>query len=78
MGDWRQPNGFFKDMVCRSLMLLLESKGFIKLPVRKFTPPNPLGNRKKPYRVTVDKAPIHCCVDNLLPINLKQVWRTPL
>ncbi|MDD4860709.1 MAG: DUF4338 domain-containing protein [Smithellaceae bacterium] len=75
---WRQPNGILKDMVCRSLLLLLESKGFIKLPARKFTPPNPLGNRKKPSRVNVDKRPIHCSLADLLPINLKQVRRSPL
>jgi hypothetical protein len=44
--DWRQPNGVLKDMVCRSLLLLLESKGLIKLPLRKFTPANPLAKRK--------------------------------
>jgi len=65
-------------MVCRSLLLLLESKGFIKLPARKFTPPNPLGSRKKPSRVNVDQRPIHCSLADLLPINLKQVRRSPL
>src|SRR4030042_699310 len=33
--DWKQPNGVLKDMVCRSLLLFLESKGFIKLPAQK-------------------------------------------
>jgi len=75
--DWRQPNGFLKDMVCRSLLLLLESKGLIKLPPRKFTPANPLAKRKKPSRVDVDKTPIHCSVADLFPIELKQVRRTP-
>ena len=75
---WRQPNGVLKDMVCRSLLLLLESKGFIKLPARKCTPPNPLGKRKKPSRVNIDKTPIHCSLADLLPIKLKQVRRTPL
>lgn len=75
--DWKQPNGVLKDMVCRSLLLLLESKGFIKLPATKVTPPNPLGNRKEPARVTIDKTPIHCSLADLLPITLKQVRRTP-
>ena len=74
--DWRQPNGVLKDMVCRSLLLLLESKGFIKLPARKFTPANPLANRKKPSRVTVDTTPVHCSVGDLFPIKLEQVRRT--
>jgi hypothetical protein len=75
--DWRQPNGVLKDMVCRSLLLLLESKGLIKLPARKFIPANPLAERKKPSRVTVDNTPIHCSVADLFPISLEQVRRTP-
>ena len=75
--NWRQTNGALKDMVCRSLLLLLESKGFIKLPPRKSTPPNPLANRKKPLRIPVDQNPIECSLNELSPINLEQVRRTP-
>ena len=75
--DWRQPNGVLKDMVCRSLLLLLESKGLINLPPRKCTPANPLAKRKKPSRVDVDNTAIHCSVADLFPIELKQVRRTP-
>lgn len=74
--DWRQPNGVLKDMVCRSLLLLLESKSLIKLPARKFTPPNPLAKRKNPTKVIVDKTPVHCTVGDLFPIKLEQVRRT--
>lgn len=74
--NWRQPNGVLKDMVCRSLLLLLESKGYIKLPARKFTPHNPLAKRKKPCKAIVDQTPIQCAVGELLPINLEQVRRT--
>jgi len=74
--NWKQPNGFLKDMVCRSLLLILESKGFIKLPARKSTPPNPLANRKKPKQVLIAKDPIKCSVKDLFPIELKQVRRT--
>jgi len=74
--DWRQPNGVLKDMVCRSLLLVLESKGFIKLPARKCTPANPLAKRKKPSRVIVDKTPIHCSVGELFPIQFEQVRKT--
>ena len=63
-------------MVCRSLLLLLESNGLIKLPARKLTPPNPLAKRKKPAKVIVDKTPVHCAVGDLLPIKIKQVRRT--
>jgi len=75
--DWRQPNGVLKDMVCRSLLLLLESKDLINLPPRKCIPANPLAKRKKPSRVDVDNTAIHCSVADLFPIELKQVRRTP-
>ena len=74
--NWRQPNGVLKDMVCRSLLLLLDSKGYIKLPARKFIPNNPLANRKKPRRVIINQTPIQCSVSNLLPIKLEQVRKT--
>lgn len=74
--NWRQPNGVLKDMVCRSLLLILESKGYIKLPARKFIPNNPLANRKKPSRVKVDQTPIQCSVSGLFPIKLEQVRKT--
>jgi hypothetical protein len=74
--NWRQPNGVLKDMVCRSLLLLLESKGYIKLPARKFIPHNPLAKRKKPCRVIVDQTPIQCSVSGLFPIKLEQVRKT--
>lgn len=75
--NWRQSNGFLKDMVCRSLLLLLESKGLIKLPPRKSTPPNPLANRKKPAKIIVDQTPLCCSINELFPVKLKQVRRTP-
>ena len=76
--DWRQPNGVLKDMVCRSLLLLLESKGFIKLPPRKCNPTNPLANRKKPARVVVDQTPVQSPLCDLFPVKLEQTRRTPL
>ena len=74
--NWRQPNGLLKDMVCRSLLLLLESKGYIKLPARKFIPNNPLAKRKKPCRAIIDQTPIQCSVSDLLPVKLEQVRKT--
>jgi len=74
--EWRQANGTFKDMVCRSLLLLLQSKGLITLPPPKCKLPNPLANRKKPIRVAVDQTPIECAINELYPIHLKQVRRT--
>ena len=74
--DWRQSNGVLKDMVCRSLLLILDSEGFIKLPARKCTPPNPLANRKKPTWVEVDQTPIQGPLGDLLPIKLVSIRKT--
>ena len=74
--DWRQPNGILKDMVCRTLLLLLESKGFIKQPPPKCILPNPLANRKKPDRVAIDQTPVECSLGNLLPVTMTQARRT--
>lgn len=74
--DWRQANGTLKDMICRSLLLLLQSKGLITLPPPKCKLPNPLANRKKPVKIEVDQTPIECAINDLSPIHLKQVRRT--
>jgi hypothetical protein len=76
--NWRQANGALKDMVCRSLLLLVESKGLIKLPPPKRKLANPLANRKPPGRVALDQVPIHGPIGALFPIELKQVRRSPL
>jgi len=74
--NWRQNNGFLKDMVCRSLLLLLESKGLIKLPPRKCNPPNPLAKRKKPTKIDIDQTTIQASLKHI-SIRLVQVRRTP-
>ncbi len=76
--NWRQQNGFLKDMVCRSLLLLLESKGLIVQPPRKCTPPNPLARRKTPRKVDILSEPISVPLKELFPIRFKQVRKTPL
>lgn len=76
--QWRQTNGALKDMVCRSLLLLLQKKDLIKLPPPKCKPANPLANRKKPDKIEVDRTPIECPIEELYPIHLKQVRKTRL
>lgn len=76
--QWRQANGTLKDMVCRSLLLLLQSEGLIQLPPPRCKLLNPLANRKKPVKVDVDRTPIECPIRELFPIHLKQVRRTRL
>jgi len=75
--DWRQANGQLKDMVCRSLLLILERKQYIVLPPR-IKDNNNSGRRLCP-QVTVEtnQQPITGQVKDLMPIELRQVRRTP-
>ena len=75
--DWRQPNGLLKDMVCRGLLLQLHRRTFIDLPPPKFVPRNPLVERRKPPKVSVDETPIECSLGRLGPVELVQVRQTP-
>ncbi len=71
--NWRQDNGYLRDMICRSFLLELDRSGYIKLPPIKFRPNNPLTNRKKPAKVLLDETPI-LTNDN---IEIVQVRSTP-
>lgn len=75
--NWVQPNGALRDMVCRGFLLRLESAGYIKLPPKRCSPPNPLVNRKKPPKVEIDQTLISGSLSTLRPLTLKQVRRTP-
>ena len=74
---WTQPNGTLKDIICRGLLLRLHRDGHITLPVPKCKPKNTF-NRKAPKQVDVDKKPIECPLNEIGPIQLHQVRRTPL
>ena len=76
--EWRQANGALKDMVCRSLLLMLQSEGLIKLPPPKCKPANPLANRKKPVKIELDRTSIECPISECFPTHLKQVRKTRL
>ncbi|MCK4431327.1 MAG: DUF4338 domain-containing protein, partial [Candidatus Aminicenantes bacterium] len=75
--NWVQPNGVFRDMVCRGFLLRLESAGYIKLPPRRFTPNNPLVNRKSPEKVDIDQTPISTTLSKVQPFEIRQVRGTP-
>ncbi len=74
--NWVQPNGNLRDMVCRSLMLELHRAGHIELPAKRFTPHNPLAQRKKPLPVEIDRSPIRMKLGTLGPLAIRQVRRT--
>jgi len=77
--DWRQANGALRDMVCRSMMLVLHRAGHIELPAKRFSPPNPLGKRRKPATdILLDQISIPGPLRALMPIEIRQVRRTSL
>ena len=73
---WRQTNGALRDMVCRGLMLELHRAGQIRLPEKKHNPPNPLAQRKKPPKATIDQAPLEGPLSRIRPLRIRQVRRT--
>jgi hypothetical protein len=74
--DWRQPNGALRDMVCRSMLLMLDRAGQIQLPAIKKRPNNPLARRPRPSPVLIDTTPIQDALKALQPIHIAQVRRT--
>ena len=74
--NWMQPNGVRRDLVCRSFLLAVERKGYITLPPRRCTPPNPLAVRHPPPRIDVDPSPIGAPLQELLPLEVQLVRQT--
>jgi hypothetical protein len=74
--QWKQANGALRDMVCRGLLLTLHRAGYIELPAVKFIPHNPLVRRKRPEPALIDTTPIHRPLQELRPVEIKQVRRT--
>jgi hypothetical protein len=77
--DWRQANGALRDMVCRGLMLELHRAGYIELPSRRFSPPNPLANRVEPASLPcyeIHQTPIEGTLTSMRPLEFRQVRRT--
>jgi len=76
--NWVQPNGALKDMVSRGYMLELHRAGYITLPKKKCSPPNPFVERKKPAQIGIDQSPISSGLKNIRPLKLRQVRRSRL
>jgi hypothetical protein len=75
--DWRQANGALRDMVCRSMMLMLHRGGQIELPARKQNPRNPLAERRQPATdLLIDESPVNGPLQELQPLVIRQVRRT--
>jgi hypothetical protein len=67
--DWRAPNGQFKDMACRNLLLRLEQAGQIRLPPRQRKSTNAYRNRS-PLWAPHPSDPIEGLLKDLLPLQI--------
>jgi len=56
-------------------MLELHRGGYIKLPAKKCSPPNPFVERKKPAEIGIDQSPISTGLKHIRPLKLRQVRR---
>jgi hypothetical protein len=74
---WVQANGALRDMVCRSLMLMLHRESLIELPPVRRVMRNPMVERSRPVLVRVDEAPLQVRFTELGPLEVRQVRRTP-
>ncbi len=74
--NWKQDNGVLKDMVCRSLLLLLERNGHIVQPPKKCSSLNPLQKRTPPKKIAVDESPITTSLKQLGQIEIRRVRHT--
>lgn len=45
--NWRNSRDQLKDMACRSFLLTLEQRGYIKLPPRRCASPNPMSKKSR-------------------------------
>jgi uncharacterized protein DUF4338 len=74
--QWRQANGALSDMVCRSLLVMLERAGEIVLPPVKYVRHNPLAKRARPMPRLIDSTPIEGELRELGPLDFQLVRRT--
>lgn len=72
--QWKQPNGQWRDMACRTLMLVLHRAGHIELPARRFVPPNNAIVRHRPAQLWLeDTRLIEGTVAALGPLRIEVV-----
>jgi hypothetical protein len=78
--NWVQPNGALRDMVCRSMMLMLHRQGLIELPPVRQVGRSSLAaraERAKPAAVNVNQTPLGMSLGELGLLDIRQVRRTP-
>jgi hypothetical protein len=75
--QWTQPNGTPSDVVCRGLLLWLHRAGRIVLPPANWTTQKPWRSRTSAPPVLLDTSPLITTLQELGPIQVHQVRRSP-
>lgn len=75
--DWKQPNGELRDMVCRSLLLMLDRAGAIELPAARQSVQPRSVIRKRPEPLVPDNRPVDGPLSAIGEIGIDMVRRTP-
>lgn len=70
--NWRDVRGQLKDMACRTLLLKLERRGLIVLPLRQRPSMNGMRNRSLPS-IDHDRTAISCGLRDLLPLSIDTI-----
>lgn len=71
--NWRNGAGQLKDMAARTLMLKLEQRGWIGLPLRRVIPGNRMRHKRLPEpSLAAPQAPISEPLNPLLPLVLSE------
>jgi len=70
--NWRNGAGQIKDMAARSLLVKLEHKGLIELPVRRQMPSNRMRDRRLP-RLIWDQEPIEGPLGCLVDLQVEEI-----
>ena len=74
--EWRNAAGQLKDMAARTLLVKLEQRGLIELPVRRQVPTNRMRCAARP--VIIEPAePIACALADLQPLSVEEVSGQP-
>lgn len=74
--DWRNDKGDLKDMACRSFLLKLEKRGYIRLPERRCVSPNRMSKSdRSPAPVLHSTELIECDLKLLQPLSVLPLHR---
>jgi hypothetical protein len=71
--DWRNGCGQLKDMAARSLLVKLQERGYVELPVRRQTPTNRMARRQWSAASEWDRTPVTGTLRNVGRLAIREV-----